>query len=87
MIGGLPIYIHVANMRATLVAEIPTSASTVKIVVLSPDEDIADELYGLLVADVKDQGALNISGFYTLSDITAQKVDAWLKAGKLCLQM
>jgi hypothetical protein len=87
MIGELPICIHVANMRATLVAEISTSASITKLVVLSPDEDIADELYDLLVTDVKEQGALNISGFYTLSDITAQKVDEWLKAGKLRLQM
>jgi hypothetical protein len=87
LIGELPICIHVSNLRATLIAEIPTSASTVKIVVLAPDEDIADELDDLLVTDVENQGGLNISGFYTLSDETAQKVDEWLRTGKLRLQM
>jgi hypothetical protein len=87
LIVGLPICIHVSNLRATLIAEIPTSASTVKIVVLEPDEDIANELDDLLVTDVENQGGLNISGFYTLSDETAQKVDEWLRTGKLRLQM
>jgi len=86
IVNHLPILISVYNCRAFLVAEIPVSPSTVRVVPLEYDEKIADLLEELIENDVYGAGGgLNMSGYYPLSDKTAELVAKWLEDGKIWL--
>ena len=88
IVNQLPILISVYNCKAILIAEIPVSPSTVRLIAFDYADDIADEIESLLEEDVyKCGGALNMSGFYPLSNRTTERVAQWLAEGKLWLDL
>ena len=85
IVEELPLFISVYNCQANLAAQIRDTQGGFRVAILEPSDDsIIDEFYQALEDDVYDQGgALNISGWYSLTEQTAEKVARWLEEGKL----
>jgi len=87
VIDSLPLFISVYNCAARLAAQIPNSDGSFSVVTFEPSDEIADEFYEMIEDDIyKQGGALNLSGWYSLSDRTARQLAKWLKAGKVRVQ-
>lgn len=74
--------INVWNMRAEIMAVRFKRGKTVAVDV-KIDEDIKKDLDAMIEADVERQGALNISGVYSIGEETARAIEGWLKDKKI----
>ena len=88
VINNLPICIAVWNCVAFLVAEIPKDDGGVLVTAFECDDAIVDQLERLLERDIERAGgAINMSGYYPLSDKTARRIQKWFREGKLWLDI
>jgi len=88
VIDNLPVLISVYNCVAFLVAEVSKEDGGVLVVSFDYDDSIADQLERLLERDIEMAGgAINMSGYYPLSDKTARRIQKWFREGKLWLDI